>query len=219
MISFATWDSYNEGEPAPDAPSVPELVGAARRGCPIARGLLCERVRPFVLRRAKRMIPARLQAKVDPEDLAQDVLLEFCRGIDSLVGEEEAQIRGWLGRATINRGRDLLRRFGRGSKRDVNREKKMLALPHVPLLSTNAARHADCPVQQAILSELWQIVRAAIVRLPEERRRAIELYLNGGQRYADVARSLGKTSEAARKLCGRARHQLQGELRARQVLA
>jgi RNA polymerase sigma factor (sigma-70 family) len=171
-------------------------------------------MRPFVLHRARRTIPSWLQAKFDPEDLAQEVLLEFYRGIVSLAGHEERQIRGWLGRATVNRGRDLLRRYGVGGKRDITRETSLLCpqqcLPHF-------VAGSEGPAQQVIFAELCEIIQAEISQLPDDQRRALELYLDGKHSYADVARSLGRSSEAARKLCGRARSQLQRQLRARQI--
>ena len=213
MISFAHSDPQQEI--STDSGSLAQVLREARYGCPAARGALCETFRPFVIRLARRMIPARLQAKVDPEDLAQDVLLDLHRSIGRFTGQEDAQIRGWLCRATTNRGRDLLRKFGPGTKRDVSRELLLTSWEDGDnLLLARPARRSECPYEQAVQAELRRAIRAAIEQLPQDQRRALELAFEEHCSYTEAARELGRSSEAVRKLCTRARKQLKRELRA-----
>ena len=75
--------------PSPNAPSPheridPALLAQARRGDPDAREALCQALEPLVVEAVRRRMGRRLKRWLDPEDIAQGVLLEVLGGLGSL---------------------------------------------------------------------------------------------------------------------------------------
>ena len=89
-----------------------QVLHAALDGEVDARGALLERLRPrIVLWVASRMSPA-LRAKVEPDDVAQEVLLAVHKGLDRFEHRDQGSFFGWLFRIAENRIRDQVDHFG-----------------------------------------------------------------------------------------------------------
>lgn len=89
-----------------------QLLLKALDGEEEAHGALLERLRPrLVLWAATRMSPA-LKAKVEPDDVAQEVLLEVHKRLPAFEDRGQAAFFGWLFRIAENRIRDLVDHFG-----------------------------------------------------------------------------------------------------------
>lgn len=88
-----------------------QLLQSALEGGDDARGALLERLRPrIVLWAATRMSPA-LRAKVEPDDVAQEVLLAVHRSLDGFEHRDQKTFFAWLFRIAENRIRDLVDHF------------------------------------------------------------------------------------------------------------
>ena len=94
-----------------------QLLHAALDGQDEARGALLERLRPRILLWvASRMSPA-LRAKVEPDDVVQEVLLAVHKSLDGFDHRDQRSFFGWLFRIAENRIRDLVDHFGAQKRR------------------------------------------------------------------------------------------------------
>gem|GEM_PF-755454 len=119
----------------------------------------------------------------DAEDLAQEAFVRAWLKLDQL--GDPSCFAHWLRRIAANLCRDFLRNPAR---REIAGE-----LPDVP----DAARHlADLP----------------LASLPEETRRCVMLFYQGGCSYAEIARALGSTVPAVKARLGRAKAILRKEM-------
>ncbi|GAB4202399.1 MAG: sigma-70 family RNA polymerase sigma factor [Sandaracinaceae bacterium] len=163
-----------------DAPIETEAFLRWLAGDDAAFRLFFERAAPVVLAIARR---AGL-GDADARDVVQQTFLGVHRArADFRPG---APVRPWLVSIARNVVRDHLRR--RSRRREEALELDGRIDPRVE------ARDYGLSDEERLL--VW--VRAAIARLPESQRRALELHVLEGLPFAEVARSLGCTEGAAR---------------------
>jgi RNA polymerase sigma-70 factor (ECF subfamily) len=154
-----------------------------------------------------------LQAKLDPSDLAQEALLQAHRALGKYRGQTDAELAGWL-RAILAHTLANARRGWRAGARDVARERFLQAALEASSSCLEAWLAADhsSPSEQAARQEQLLALAAALARLPEDQRRAVELrHLRGGT-VGEVAAQMGRSKEAVAKLL------LRGVARLRQLL-
>ena len=115
------------------------------------------------------------------EDVTQDVFLRLWRRPERF-DPERGRFISWLLSTTRNRAIDELR--GRG------RRKRFATDP--PEAAENSADpdRAGDPIHLAALSETKDAVRRALLTLPVEQRRAIEMAYFGGMTQVEVAEAL-----------------------------
>jgi RNA polymerase sigma-70 factor (ECF subfamily) len=163
-----------------------------------------ERYRDYLLLLARVQLDPRLRAKLGPSDLVQETLLEAHRDLARFQGNSESERLAWL-RAILNRNlanaaRDLRRR-----KRDVARERP-LADPTTESSQCLEAWLADSslsPPEKADRNERVMHLSAALARLPEDRRTAIELRHLQGWPLDAIAEHLGRSPSAVAALLHR----------------
>ena len=136
----------------------------------------------------------------EAEDLAQDVYVKACEGIDRL--RDPGQARAWLLRITRNAGVDHFRR----SRRRANLLKSW----------TKAAPRPDVPVESETardprLAEL----KAAIAALPARYREVFVLREYGRLPYEEISRALGLKEGTVMSRLSRARARVAGMIRRR----
>jgi RNA polymerase sigma-70 factor (ECF subfamily) len=159
----------------------------ARNGDPRARNALLERMRPrVVLWCALRMSEA-LKAKVEAEDVAQEVLAGANRALDRFEGDARA-FQGLLFQIALNRIRDLADYHGSQKRTPKEMEAATRTSP-----STAFSR-----------GETFTRVRRALERLPEDYRTVIVLRRLEEQEVAEVARLMDRSENAVRILYFRA---------------
>lgn len=176
------------------------LCDAARAGDSDALGTLCERLRGFLSESARRQMQRRLQPKIGASDVVQQSLIQACRQFEQFRGSSEAEFRSWVRRILQNHTIDAARRFNETFMRDARREVSLdpaadaedLAAPTKTASSLVRRKESD----EALVD--------AISRLPDRRRRVVELRHRDGLSYADIASRLGINEPAARQIWSRA---------------
>jgi RNA polymerase sigma factor (sigma-70 family) len=148
-----------------------------------------------------------LQAKVQPEDLVQEVLRRSLRTLDLLERGESPQIFGLFRLLLREVAVDEARRIGARKRSDR-------AETSLDVASPPAAPTAATPTPSSLVSrgELREQLRRAEARLSESHRRVLELRWKRHLTLTQVARELDITPEAAGKLEARAREALRRAL-------
>jgi RNA polymerase sigma-70 factor, ECF subfamily len=158
-----------------------------------------ERYRDDLHLLARLQLDARLRGKVDLSGVVQQTLLEAHQARQSRA-DSETPTTVWLRRILANNLTDEVRRLT-AAVRDVDRERSL-----DQALEASSARladflHADqsSPSQHAQREEELARLAAALARLPDDQRTAIELHHLQGLPLADVAAQLerGKGATAA----------------------
>ena len=155
---------------------------------------------PALVHWATTQMPAWLGAKLDPEDLVQQTLLESVRGGGRLAGKPEREVLAYLRRALINNLIDAARKYapsrGEVSSAGVGGSSRgpgdWLAAPDTSPSERYAKRE-----RAAQLTE-------GLTRLPEAQRMAVEMRYLRGAKVAEIAKSMGKTEGAVAALLHRA---------------
>lgn len=172
------------------------LVEDARAGDPRARSELFDALRArIVLWAASKMSPA-LRAKVEPDDLAQEVLLAIHRDLDAFGGRDRRTFCAWVFRIAENRLRDLADHFGAAKRQEVEVPRSAQTTP-----GTQAARN-----------EAVRRLARAISALPDDHRRVVQLRRLEEREFGEIAAELGRSENAVRILYCRALKTLRAEL-------
>jgi RNA polymerase sigma factor (sigma-70 family) len=137
-----------------------------------------------------------LRAQVEPEDLAQEILLGVHGHLDEFDGNTAPAFYGWLFRIAENRIRDAADHFGALRRRPVE-------LPQ---------RDVTTPSDAAFRGEVVGRVRDAVARLGDDHREVVRMHLLEGRDVADVAQAMGRTASGVRVLYCRALRALRAEV-------
>lgn len=167
---------------------------------------------PYLRMLARTHMRAAYRAKIGASDIVQQAMLQAVGAIDQFRGGTEAELRAWLRQILVRQICHLDRDLHR-DKRDVRRERSMeqkLAQSSMRLEGLLAADQAT-PSQVAIVGENVTALAAAVERLPDGQRQAIELHYLEGLKLAEVAEALGKTTGAVAGLLHRGMKQLRSE--------
>lgn len=166
-------------------------------------GRLLEEFRSYLLAIANAEFPRALAAKLGPSDLVQLTLAKGHVEFHDFRGKSREELASWLRMILLNHLNSEVRAYAR-EKRDVRREVQADGrLAHPFQLS---------PSREALSREERKRLDAALARLPESYRKAIELRHREDLSFQELGRQLNRSEEAARKLWTRAIRQLQQEL-------
>jgi RNA polymerase sigma-70 factor (ECF subfamily) len=155
------------------------LIGRARAGDLDAQDVLVRRYLADVYGLAFRM----LRDEDLAQDAAQDAMVNAMRGLDRFRGD--ASFRTWVLRIAANAAKSLARR--RSRKREV------------PLTAVDGlAGEAEDPAARVEMKDQAERIRARISTLPGKQRMAVELRVNQGLDYQEIARILKCSTGAAR---------------------
>ena len=168
------------------------LLNRAMEGDELARGDLLERLRPrFVLWATARM-SRKLREKVDPEDIAQEVLLAVHKSLDRFEDASGGGFLPWLFKIAENRIRDAAEYHG-ALKRQPG--------PPRSFSQTSPSSHAR-------RTEAVGRLKIAIGLLSEPHQEVIRLRRLEERETAEVARLMDRSENAVRILYCRALKEL-----------
>jgi RNA polymerase sigma-70 factor (ECF subfamily) len=155
-----------------------------------------------------------LQAKVDESDIVQQTLLEAHQSLAQFRGKSEAEKMAWLRRILARNIADELRKFRR-HKRNLRLEQSLQeALNESTIrLQKWVASEEGTPSECAIANEQVVALAAAIMQLPDDQRRAVELHHLQGLPSATIAKRMGKTEIAVAGLLRRGLKRLRETVR------
>jgi RNA polymerase sigma-70 factor (ECF subfamily) len=172
------------------------MLRAARGGDQALLGQLLERCRDYLLRIAAGELDAELRGKVGDSDLVQQTFVQAVDKFEQFHGEREDELLAWLRRILLNHLANVRRKVagheaGLGDT-DLAELRKALLDP------------GQSPSSQARAHERDEALRRALDRLPEHYRLVIQWRSYERCPFEEVGRRLGRPSEAARRLWGRA---------------
>jgi RNA polymerase sigma-70 factor (ECF subfamily) len=155
------------------------------------------RFREYLVLLARLQLDPRLQGKVDLSGVVQQTLLEAHQAAEQLRGRSEEEKAAWLRKALAHNLADEIRKLG-AVKRDVGRERSLeeaLAESSARLDAWLAVEQGS-PSQQAERQEEALRLAAALARLPDNQRRAVELRHLKGLPLVEVAGEMGCSKSA-----------------------
>lgn len=190
-------------------PDMARWLSAARAGSPEALGRALEVCRAYLLRVAGGELGPDLQAKGGASDLVQQTFLEAQRDFARFDGDTEEQLLAWLRQLLLHNVANFSRAYRETGKRDVGRE---VALAGDSSGEGVLPGDGPTPSGRVIQDERSQALQQALERLPEDYRLVIRYRYEEERSFDEIARLLGRSPNAARKLWARAIERLQEEL-------
>jgi RNA polymerase sigma-70 factor, ECF subfamily len=152
---------------------------------------------------AQQETPQQLAGKLGASDLVQDAIVKGYEQFQSFEGTSREQLTCWLRQILLNHVRNVAKAYGAG-KRDVAREQ--------PVDSGMVQLGGLSPSRELMSRERQELFQGALLRLPEELRRVIELRHRENLSFAEIGRLLARSEDTGRRLWARAIRQLQIEL-------
>lgn len=174
-----------------------------------------EKYRPYLVLLARLNLGQGLQGKLDASDIVQQTLLEAHRKRAQFRGQGEAELAAWLRQMLTCAIADLHRDFKR-AKRDIARERALsVAIEGSSCQLDDLAAQQSSPSERAVRHENMLRLAAALLRLPEDQRQAVELKHLRGLSVADIAGLLKRTDTAVGGLLRRGMTRLRDLLEAK----
>ncbi len=190
--------------------AVARWLAEARTGVQEALGQALQACRPYLLLIAEGQLDPALRAKGGASDLVQETFLEAQRDFVRFHGTTEAELRAWLRQLLLHNLSNFARRYCETGKRQLNRE--------VPLQdgetlgAERVAAPTPPPGDAVIAAEETAALQRALQRLPDDYRRVLTLRYHEGRSFDEIARLLGRSANAVRKLFARAVERMEEEL-------
>ncbi|MHC5041981.1 MAG: sigma-70 family RNA polymerase sigma factor [Planctomycetota bacterium] len=147
-----------------------------------------------------------LRSKVDVSDVAQDVLIRARERFEQFRGGTEKELLGWLRRILANHIVDLTRKYHVGGGRNLVQEQSIeeVLYESAQAFGQVLALSGTSPSQHAVRSERDALVADALAELSADHEEVIKLRTMQGLRWEEVARRMGRSDGAVRKLWFRA---------------
>jgi RNA polymerase sigma-70 factor (ECF subfamily) len=182
------------------------LPDLACRGSDAALGRRLEAHRDYLTVLARMQIGRRLQGKVDPADMVQEAFVHAIRDAAQFRGTSDQELAGWLRRILAARLADQVRRFCGTQGRNVRLEQTLQVEldQSSQALDRGLVSPLSSPSQQAARHEQAAWLARALERLPTDYRDVLVLHHLEGCDFPEVARRLGRSVEAVKKLWARA---------------
>jgi RNA polymerase sigma-70 factor (ECF subfamily) len=187
-------------------------IRLARTGDIEALHQLFKASRNYLWTVAHQELTADLRPKVAPSDLVQETLMEAHRDFPGFTGQEQRDLLAWLRRILLNNLANAQRKYRGTEKRSISRE---VGLGGIDSATGDAVDlpHSDASPSSIACSKEQEIrLEAAIQRLLPDYRSVILLRHRDHLPFEEIARHLGRSVVATRKLWSRAIERLQREL-------
>jgi RNA polymerase sigma-70 factor, ECF subfamily len=195
---------------------IDRLIDEARRNEPGALDRLLESYRNYLRLVARTGIGPSLRGKADPSDLVQETMLKAHRHFAQFQGGNEAELVAWLRQILARNLADLAKRYRTSSRRLTQEESLDDVLASATRsLRTIASGNGPTPSQSAQRRELGVVLADALAELTADDREVLVLRTLEGHDWAEVARALDRSADAARLLWARALKKLRPLIEAR----
>jgi RNA polymerase sigma-70 factor (ECF subfamily) len=186
---------------------VERWIAEARNGSRDALEQLLAMCRPYLLLAANEDLDPTLRARLGPSDVVQETLLEALRDFPAIHGDSEDELLAWLRKVLRHNLANERRRHIETELRSTHREMPLAEVP-VQELQESLADSTDTPSTLAQTRERDETLDRALRQLPEPYRQALLWHTTEGWTFAEIGAQLGMSSDAARKLWGRAAEEL-----------
>jgi RNA polymerase sigma-70 factor (ECF subfamily) len=185
------------------------LIERAQREEPGALDPLLDSYRNYLRLLARTGLDTSLQGKADPSDLVQEAMLKASQRFGQFRGTTDAELAGWLRQILARCLADFVRRYRTGVRR-AGREQSLdqLLSRSSQAMERILATNGNSPSSSAQRRDLGVVLSDALAQLSEDHREVIVLFHLEGLDWEEVARCLGRTEGAVRKLWARALKQL-----------
>ena len=189
-----------------DSSETQVLIRHARTGDQEAVRRLLVLYHPRLRARLLRQMDATMKARIEPEDILQQVYLEVFRAIHQFDYQGKDSFLRWmyaiLDRKLIDEHRAL-----RAERRDVRREVKPAPpsaqqTTYVDLMARLIAEDGT-PSQVVRKDEALAVLSACVAGLPEHYREVIRMRFIEGRPVADVAKELDRSIGSIHMICHR----------------
>jgi RNA polymerase sigma-70 factor (subfamily 1) len=161
----------------------------------------------YLMAMARAQLNPALRAKLGPESMVQETLLEAYRDRRAFRGSSDPELAAFLRSILVRNIRDAVRGLGR-AKRDAQQEVSLEALDRASVRIEQVASQPASPERQVQrLEDLLRFVDA-LARLPEDERDVLELRHLQGMTLKEVADTLGRRHDAVRRLCSQGERRL-----------
>jgi RNA polymerase sigma-70 factor (ECF subfamily) len=169
-------------------------------------GRRLESHRDYLTILARMQIGRHLQGKVDPADVVQETFLHAVRDFAQFRGNSDKELAGWLRQILAARLADLVRRFCGTQCRDVRLEQALQVEldQSSQLLDRGLVAPLGSPSEEAARHEEAMWLAQALERLPEDYREVLVLHHLEECDFPEVARRMGRSVEAVKKVWARA---------------
>jgi RNA polymerase sigma-70 factor (ECF subfamily) len=199
----------SESTPPERPETISQWIAAARAGNDQALGRLLEACQLYLMQVANGEMESRLQAKVGASDIVQETYLEAQRIFDRFQGSSPTELRAWLRAILLNKLATAARQYRATAKRQMGREVPIDPTASQPIDPAGPAATASSIMAR---EERMQALMAALGRLPEDYRKIILWRQVENLAFEEMAKRLGRSLDAVRKLWWRALKSLQQEL-------
>ena len=183
------------------------LLSQAKAGSGPALSRLLERHRGALEVQARLQVGRRLRAKLDFEDLMQELSLEAHRDIAQFRGRSEGEFVCWLRKVFATILSNQVRRYLGTRRRDLRRERRIATGrddTSRAVIDRRLVAPQSSPSQQASRRERAELLAEALQTLPPAYREVIVLRNLEGLSFADVADRMGRTEDSVKNIWLRA---------------
>ncbi len=172
------------------------------------------RFRPYLLMLARLQFDEVLQAKLDASDVVQQTLLEAHQSRAQFRGNSSGEMGAWLRQILARNLSDEVRKFKRHKRNIASEASLHAALDESAVrLERWLAIEERTPSDVIIANEELMRLGTALLTLPVDQRRAVELHHLQGYSSAIVAVRLQKTEVAVAGLLRRGLKKLREQMR------
>jgi RNA polymerase sigma-70 factor, ECF subfamily len=183
------------------------LLSLAKAGSGPALSRLLDRHRGALEVQARLQVGRRLRAKLDFEDLMQELSLEAHRDIAQFRGRSEGEFVCWLRKVFSTILSNQVRRYLGTRRRDLRREQPIAIGcddTSRAVIDRRLVAPQSSPSQQAARRERAELLAEALDTLPETYREVIVLRNLEGLSFSDVAARMGRTEDSVKNIWLRA---------------
>jgi RNA polymerase sigma-70 factor (ECF subfamily) len=171
-----------------------------------------EEHREYLRLLARLQLDPQLRTAMDPSDIVQQTLLAAHEKLDQFRGRTDVELRAWLRAILANQLALAARRHGRAYGRGRSLEEALERSS--ARLGKFLASEQSSPSQGAMKAERLIELAAALARLPEDQRTALELRHLRGLSVPAVAEAMGRSTVSVTGLLyrgGKGLRELMGE--------